>query len=198
MAPDVPSASMINSNVFAAMLLFCGILQPRQKMPGFWRRFMYNVSPFTYVVQALVGPLVHNKPVICAPDEFNILDPPEGQTCGEFLGTYLENNPGYLVNHDATENCQYCPFSVQDQVVEQFNVRWAQRWRNFGFMWAYIIFNLVAMCVCYYIARVKVWSLKSVLDIKGLFKKPRKERHEKDTTIFQEKPGDSERIKNST
>lgn len=61
MSPDVPSASMINSNLFAAMLLFCGILQPREKMPAFWRRLMYNVSPFTYVVQALVTPLVHNK-----------------------------------------------------------------------------------------------------------------------------------------
>ncbi|QLG70980.1 hypothetical protein HG535_0B00170 [Zygotorulaspora mrakii] len=198
MSPDVPSASMINSNIFAAMLLFCGILQPKEKMPAFWRRLMYNVSPFTYVVQALVGPLVHGKPVICASDEFNVMDPPEGQTCGEFLSTFMDNNPGYLVNHDDTQNCRYCPYSFQDEVVARFNVRWGQRWRNFGFMWAYIIFNLVAMCVCYYIARVKVWSLKSVLDIKGLFKKPRKERHEKDTTIFQEKPGDSERIKNST
>lgn len=194
LSPDVPSASMINSNLFAAMLLFCGILQPRQKMPGFWRRFMYNVSPFTYVVQALVGPLVHGKPVICSEHEFTVMDPPQGQNCGQYLETYMSNNPGYLTNHDATENCQFCPFTVQDQVVAQFNVKWDQRWRNFGFMWAYIIFNLFAMCACYYIMRVKVWSIGSVLNFKKWFNGPRKDRHEKDTTIFQQKPGDKEKI----
>lgn len=194
MSPDVPSASMINSNLFAAMLLFCGILQPREKMPAFWRRLMYNVSPFTYVVQALVTPLVHNKKVVCNPHEYNIMDPPSGKTCGEFLSTYMDNNTGYLVNPTATENCQYCPYTVQDQVVAKYNVKWDHRWRNFGFMWAYICFNIAAMLICYYIVRVKVWSLKSVLNFKKWFNGPRKERHEKDTNIFQTVPGDENKI----
>ncbi|SCW03574.1 LAFE_0G13476g1_1 [Lachancea fermentati] len=194
LSPDVPSASMINSNLFAAMLLFCGILQPRQKMPGFWRRFMYNVSPFTYVVQSLVTPLVHGKSVICEQHEYNIMDPPSGETCGTFLETYISNNSGYLSNPSATANCEYCPYSVQDQVVEQFNVKWAYRWRNFGFLWAYIIFNFFAMLVCYYYMRIKVWSLKSVLDFKSWFHGPRKDRHEKDTTIFEKKPGDEAKV----
>ena len=195
LSPDVPSASMINSNLFAAMLLFCGILQPREKMPGFWKRFMYNVSPFTYVVQALVAPLVHNKSVKCEPHELNIMDPPSGQNCGDFLKTYIANNTGYLINPDATANCEYCPYTVQDQVVEKFNVKWSYRWRNFGFLWAYICFNFGAMLVCYYVMRVKVWSLKSILDFKKWFNGPRKERHEKDTTIFQTQPGDEAKVK---
>ncbi|SCU91632.1 LAMI_0E06656g1_1 [Lachancea mirantina] len=195
LSPDVPSASMINSNLFAAMLLFCGILQPRQKMPGFWRRFMYNVSPFTYVVQSLVTPLVHGKPVICGEKEFNVMDPPKGQTCGDYLKTYISNNSGYLNNPNATSDCLYCPYVVQDQVVEQFNVKWDYRWRNFGFLWAYIGFNFVAMCVCYYYMRVKVWSIKGILDFKKWFHGPKKDRHEKDTTIFQQKPGDEAKVK---
>lgn len=66
MAPDVPSASMINSNIFAMMMLFCGILQPEHKMPGFWT-FMYKLSPFTYVVQSLTTSVVHGKKVECIP-----------------------------------------------------------------------------------------------------------------------------------
>ncbi|KAH3902153.1 uncharacterized protein SCDLUD_001966 [Saccharomycodes ludwigii] len=193
-SPDVPSASMINSNLFAAMLLFCGILQPRNKMPGFWRRFMYNVSPFTYVVQSLVAPLVHGKKVICSKNEFKVMDPPSGQTCGEFLDTYVNNNTGYLTNGDATAQCEYCPYSVQDQVVEQYNVKWDYRWRNFGFLWAYIAFNYFAMLICYYIMRVKVWSLKSVLDVKKWWSGPRKERHEAEKNIFKEKPGDKAKV----
>ncbi|KAI8381939.1 ATP-dependent permease PDR12 [Nakaseomyces glabratus] len=195
MSPDVPSASMINSNLFAAMLLFCGILQPKEKMPGFWRGLMYNVSPFTYVVQALVGPLVHDKKVVCNKNEFAIMDPPAGQTCGEYLRTYIGNNSGYLVNPQATSNCNYCPYSVQDEVVARFNVKWSYRWRNFGFMWVYICFNIFAMLSCYYIMRVKVWSLKSVLDFKKWFNGPRKDRHEKDKSIFEKKPGDEEKVK---
>ena len=93
------------------------------------------------------------------------------------------------------DSCEYCPYTVQDQVVEQFNVKWSYRWRNFGFLWAYICFNFGAMLVCYYVMRVKVWSLKSILDFKKWFNGPRKERHEKDTTIFQTQPGDEAKVK---
>ncbi|SJM88881.1 probable ATP-dependent permease PDR12 [Zygosaccharomyces bailii] len=192
-SPDVPSASMINSNVFAAMLLFCGILQPREKMPAFWRRLMYKCEPFTYVVQALATCLVHNKKVVCKPDEFNIMDPPSGQTCGTYLQRYKADNGGYLLNPDATSDCLYCPYTKQDDIVAIYNVHWAQRWRNFGFMWAYIIFNLVAMCLGYYVMRVKVWSLGGLLNIKSWIPK-KKDRHEKDTTIFQKKPGDDSKV----
>ncbi|OEJ83075.1 ATP-dependent permease PDR12 [Hanseniaspora osmophila] len=196
MAPDVPSASMINSNLFAMLLLFCGILQPFHKMPGFWT-FMYKVSPFTYVVQSLVSSIVHNKKVICNPHEFAILDPPQGQTCEQFLAFYRDENKGYIDNPDATDNCRYCPYTVSDQIVEQYGIRWDQRWRNFGLLWAYIVFNFVAMCVCYYIMRVKVWSVKGILDIKKWYHGPRKERHEPETNVFKEKAHDKKNVTKS-
>ncbi|CCE65505.1 hypothetical protein TPHA_0L01500 [Tetrapisispora phaffii CBS 4417] len=198
LSPDVPSASIINSNLFAAMLLFCGILQPREKMPGFWRGLMYNVSPFTYVVQALVTPLVHEKSLQCGEHEFNIMDPIAGQTCGEFLSTYIDNNGGYLTNPNATADCRYCAYTNQAAAVEKFNIKWDYRWRNFGFMWVYICFNIFIMLFSYYVMRVKVWSLKSVLDFKNWFHGPRKDRHEKDKSIFQEKPGDAEKVARDT
>ncbi|CCD25112.1 ATP-binding cassette multidrug transporter PDR12 NDAI_0E02950 [Naumovozyma dairenensis CBS 421] len=193
-SPDVPSASMINSNLFAAMLLFCGILQPKSKMPGFWW-FMYRTSPLTYVVEALVGPLVHGKKVICDPHELAVMDPPSGQNCGDYLNRYITDNTGYLLNPSATENCEYCPYSVQDEVVARFDVKWHHRWRDFGFMWIYICFNIFAMLACYYIMRVKVWSLKSVLDFKSWFNGPRKERHEADTNVFKATPADEQKVK---
>ncbi|CAI8503898.1 unnamed protein product [Hanseniaspora opuntiae] len=189
MAPDVPSASMINSNIFAMMMLFCGILQPEHKMPGFWT-FMYKLSPFTYVVQSLTTSVVHGKKVECIPHELRILDPPSGQTCGAFLSTYSKHHPGYLKNPDATSNCEYCPYNNQDQVVAEFGVHWDQRWRNFGFLWAYIIFNFVAMLLCYYIMRVKGIHIPDVKGIKKWFSSPRKERHEPEKNIFKEKPED--------
>ncbi|KAL6945070.1 ATP-binding cassette multidrug transporter pdr12 [Hanseniaspora vineae] len=188
-SPDVPSASMINSLLYSMLLLFCGILQPYHKMPGFWT-FMYKVSPLTYVVQSFVAPLVHGKKVICKANEFVMLDPPLGETCGKFLNLFSQKNPGYLENPDATKDCRYCPYSTQDEIVEQYGVKWDYRWRNFGLLWAYIAFNYMAMCVCYYFARVKVWNFRGILDLKKWYNGPRKERHEPDKNIFEAQPGD--------
>ncbi|VVT57379.1 uncharacterized protein SAPINGB_P005666 [Magnusiomyces paraingens] len=196
MSPNVPSASMINSMLFAALMLFCGILQPEQFMPGFWT-FMYKTSPFTYFVDSFVSPLVHKRKTICAPNEFLSFPPPEGMNCGSYLAAFMNESTttGYIQDSLATDLCQYCPFSVQDEVVAQFNVKWHHRWRNFGFFWVYIFFNFVAMLFCYWVFRVKVWNLKSILDFKTWFNGPHKDRHERDTTIFQTRPGDDKILK---
>ncbi|OWB74169.1 hypothetical protein B5S31_g3950 [[Candida] boidinii] len=194
MSPDVPSASMINSNLFASMLLFCGILNPKKYSPGFWS-FMYVASPFTYFVQAFVAPLVHNRELICTFDEYNIMDPPSGETCGTYLSTYVDNNGGYIANPDEDTQCKYCPYRLQSDVVLQYDIKWSYRWRNFGIAWIYIVFNFGAMLVGYYVVRVKVWDLKSVTDIKNWWS-PRKERHEKESNLFKPRPGD-EKIGNT-
>jgi ABC-type multidrug transport system ATPase subunit/ABC-type multidrug transport system permease subunit len=196
LSPNIPSASMINSMVFAALMLFCGILQPEQFMPGFWT-FMYKTSPFTYFVDSFVSPLIHGRVVRCTKDEYLTFPPPAGQTCETYMTDYMNNATfrGYLEVPSATDMCNYCPYNTQDEVVSQFHVSWHHRWRNFGFFWCFIIFNFAAMLLCYYIMRVKVWSLKSVLDFKKWFQGPHKDRHEKDTTIFQAQPGDDKILK---
>ncbi|OWB69880.1 hypothetical protein B5S30_g5316 [[Candida] boidinii] len=188
MSPDVPSASMINSNLFAMLLLFCGILNQKEYSPRFWV-FMYVASPFTYFVQAFVAPLVDNRTLKCAFSEYSIMDAPEGQTCGDFLAEYIDNKGGYVNNPNDTTDCKYCPYTMQSQVVERYDIKWSYRWRNFGIAWIYIVFNFGAMLAGYYIMRVKVWSFKAVIDIKNWYN-PRKERHEKESTLFKAQPGD--------
>ncbi|GMG26432.1 unnamed protein product [[Candida] boidinii] len=116
MSPDVPSASMINSNLFAMLLLFCGILNQKEFSPRFWV-FMYVASPFTYFVQAFVAPLVDNRKLECAFSEYSIMDAPEGQTCGDFLAEYIDNQGGYISNPADNVQCKYCPYTMQSQVV---------------------------------------------------------------------------------
>lgn len=193
-APDVPSASMINSNLFASMLLFCGILNPKKWSPKFWS-FMYVVSPFTYFVQAFVGAILHDRQLICAFDEYNIMDAPAGETCGSFLNTYIENNGGYIANPLDTVQCKYCPYTEQIQVVHQYGIHWDQHWRNFGIAFIYIFFNFGAMLAGYWLFRVYNFSISDLVNVKkwfGWLKKEQKrlDRHEKDTTIFAPKAGD--------
>ncbi|KAH3667916.1 hypothetical protein WICMUC_005129 [Wickerhamomyces mucosus] len=195
-SPNVPSAAMINSMVFAALMLFCGILQPERFMPGFWT-FMYKTSPFTYFVDSFVGALVHGRKIKCNTDEFLTFPPPSGQTCGSYMQDYMNSSTfsGYLEDPTATDICNYCQYSRQDEVVAQFDIKWEHRWRNFGFFWAYIIFNFIAMLLCYYIMRVKVWDVKSILNVKKWFAGPHKDKHESDTTIFKKQPGDEKLLK---
>ncbi len=194
-SPNVPSASIINSLLFPFQLLFCGILQPYSFMPGFWT-FMYKLSPFTYFVQSFVSPLVHGKTLVCKESEYNILTPPSGESCSSFLGDYIDREGGYLKYPDATDQCMYCPYTMQEEVMATYNVRWAYRWRNFGFSFAYIIFNVVAMLGCYYLVRVRVWNVKAILDVKNWFSGPRKERHEEPSKVFVPQPGDEKVLKN--
>lgn len=181
MSPDAPSAAVITSLLFSFMLSFCGVLQPVSQMPGFWT-FMYKVSPYTYVIQSLIGVTLHDRHVTCEEKEYSIFQPPAGQTCGEFAGTFLQTSGGYIRNMDATSNCGYCKYSVGDEFLATVGIKYSYRWRNIGFLCAYIVFNLFAMLFLYYLFRVKNWDVepKALTWFKNLIGKGKKEEEEEE------------------
>ncbi len=152
-APDLPSASVITSLLFNFMISFCGVFQYYSYMPSFWH-FMYRVSPYTYFVQSLVGDLLHDFKIDCSTKELAYFDPPNGGTCLEYAGAYVEQAKGKLINPEATQNCAYCRYSVGDDFLSFVNISFSQRWRNFGLGWVYIIFNIFAMLGLYWLLRV--------------------------------------------
>ncbi|ODV97096.1 hypothetical protein PACTADRAFT_48852 [Pachysolen tannophilus NRRL Y-2460] len=173
MSPDLPSANVLFSLFFNFIVSFCGVVQPEYLMVGFWT-FMYKISPFTYFVQTMVSLVLHDREVHCATDELSILQPPSGETCGSYLEEYLSSNYGYVSNPDATSDCGYCAYSVADQYLDIINIKYVYRWRNVGFYCAFILFNLSAMIICYYIFRVKKYSPVSL--VKPLISKVLKKR----------------------
>ncbi|KAH3677159.1 hypothetical protein WICPIJ_009028 [Wickerhamomyces pijperi] len=156
-APDLPSASVLTGLFLSFLISFCGVVQPYSLMPKFWT-FMYRVSPLTYFVQNLLSVLIHGKKVVCAADELSYLEPPQGQTCGEYLDPFLKAVSGYVTNPEATSQCGYCRYTVGDEYLLTVGVKFSYIWRNYGLFWVYIIFNLVAMCVLYYIFRVNNYN----------------------------------------
>lgn len=154
MSPNLPSANVIMGLILSMMIQFCGVTQPMNLMPGFWT-FMWKASPFTYFIQNLVAIVLHKKPVVCKEIELNYFDPPQGKTCGEYMSNFLKNAPGYISNPNATTNCAYCQVSVGDEYMTQRGVYYGNLWRNFGFYWAYIVFNMFAMVGIYYIFSVR-------------------------------------------
>jgi hypothetical protein len=61
---------------------------------------------------------------------------------------------GKLLNPDATSVCKYCRYSVSDQYLQTLNMSFDDRWRNFGFMCIYIVFNAALCFAFFYLTKV--------------------------------------------
>ncbi|KAF9435109.1 hypothetical protein BGZ76_006883 [Entomortierella beljakovae] len=140
--PNIRIAAMINPTVISILNLFCGVVMPYHLMPGFWRWWMYWVDPYTYIVEGIVTTQLNNVPVICGDSEYSIFYPPAGQSCYEYAGPFIESDPGYLRYPNATEFCEYCPYSVGQQYFEPMNMFHVHRWRNLAILIGYIGFNI--------------------------------------------------------
>lgn len=139
--------------LFMLCLIFCGVLATPDSMPGFWI-FMYRVSPFTYLVQGMLAASVANTAVVCASNELLTFQPLDGQTCGQYMSDYISMAGGYLTNENATSDCLFCTIGETNTFLETVSTSYGDRWRNFGILWAFIIFNIFAALGVYWLARV--------------------------------------------
>ncbi|KAL7273249.1 Multidrug resistance protein [Rhizina undulata] len=139
--------------LFSLTLMFCGVLATPEALPGFWI-FMYRLSPFTYLVSAMLSTGVANNVVKCSSIELVTFNPPSGQTCLEYMTPYISLAGGELSNPGATEQCQFCSITSTNTFLASVDITYDDRWRNFGLMCVYIIFNLFAAIGIYWLARV--------------------------------------------
>lgn len=114
---------------------------------------MYRVNPFTYVVEGFLGTSLANAPVTCANNEIVPIMAPENSTCEEYLRPMMEAAGGALIESNGSE-CMYCPMENTNQFLDSLNVSFSNRWRDFGFMWVYICFNIAAAFFFYWLVRV--------------------------------------------
>lgn len=116
---------------------------------------MYRVSPFTYIVSSVLSTGLAETDIVCSDIEELHLSPPlQNQTCQEFLGQYAQFTHGRILNPEATSNCRYCPAARTDDFLATISVRFDERWRNIGILFAYVGFNIVAGIFLYWLARV--------------------------------------------
>ena len=104
--------------------------------------------------------MLYGRPIECSQDEFSILNPPSGQTCGEYLQPYLTRAPGTLENPGARSDCRYCSLSSANQFLSGVDIYWTDRWRDFGLMWVYVFFNIGVTVWLYWFFRVRKSSGK--------------------------------------
>ncbi|RAK73142.1 pleiotropic drug resistance family ABC transporter [Aspergillus fijiensis CBS 313.89] len=139
--------------LFSLCLIFCGVLATPEAMPGFWI-FMYRVSPFTYLVSAMLSTGISGTKAVCESVEYLTFNPPNNQTCESYMKAYISVAGGYLEDPSATSNCQFCTISSTDTFLASVSSYFSDAWRNFGLMWVYIIFNIAAAVGIYWLARV--------------------------------------------
>lgn len=71
------------------------------------------------------------------------------------MAPFLKYGTGYVKNENATTNCAYCQYSVGDEYLAFISAPYSNLWRNFGFYFAYIFFNIFAMVGVYYLFHVR-------------------------------------------
>ncbi|KAF2769646.1 putative multidrug resistance ABC transporter [Teratosphaeria nubilosa] len=150
---DAETAGNIANLLFTMSLIFCGVLQTPDALPGFWI-FMYRVSPFTYLTEGMLSTGLANQEVYCADNEFVSFQPPSGQTCQQYMNAYISSEDGYLQNPNATSDCNYCTYNDSNSFLEGVAARYSNSWRDFGILWAYIIVNVFGAVFFYWLARV--------------------------------------------
>ena len=184
-APSFTVISNVLPFFFVMFSLFNGVVRPYSALPVFWRYWMYYVNPSTYWIGGVLAATMHGIPVECTVEETARFDSPPGQTCMDYAGAFAEAAKGHLLNPQATEDCQYCPFQVSDQYLASLNIQADEKWRDFGIFLAFCISNWMLVYFFIYCVRVRGWSfgLGTVFGIlgkgvdaikkpfKGLFKK---------------------------
>lgn len=139
--------------LFSLTLVFCGVLQSPTALPGFWI-FMYRVSPFTYLVNGMLSVAVANTDVVCAANEYLTFNTPAGETCAEYMAAYIALDGGYLEYPESTTDCRFCEIKETNVFLKSVSCSYSTRWRNFGIMWAFVVFNVCAALFLYWLARV--------------------------------------------
>ncbi|EER44595.1 multidrug resistance protein [Histoplasma capsulatum H143] len=141
--------------LFMLCLVFCGVLATKEALPGFWV-FLYRISPFTYLISAMLSTGFAGADIVCEPVEFLHFNPIANQTCEQYLAAFRESYPpkGYLENPLATSDCGFCIMQNTDTFLASIGSYYSDAWRNFGFMWVYIVFNIVGAVFIYWLTRV--------------------------------------------
>ncbi|KAH0536023.1 hypothetical protein FGG08_007090 [Glutinoglossum americanum] len=144
---------------FLFALIFCGILVGPSALPGFWI-FMYRLSPFTYLVSAVLSVGLANAPARCSDIELLHFEPVSNITCSSYMASYIQRAGGYIANPEATSDCSFCPISDTNTFLASISVDYSDRWRDFGLLWVYVTFNAAAAAVLYWLVRIPKRSIE--------------------------------------
>ncbi|RPD61629.1 pleiotropic drug resistance ABC transporter [Lentinus tigrinus ALCF2SS1-7] len=162
MSPTPEIAALVFTFLFSFVIIFNGVLQPYGQL-GWWQ-WMYHLSPYTYLIESILGQALGKLDIQCSSVELVTIEPPSGLSCAAYMDPFISVAGGYLANPNATSACQYCEFSSADAFLgNNFNIYDSHHWRDLGFFAAFVCFNVGWIYVGTYIFRIKKGSLFNFL-----------------------------------
>lgn len=153
MLESMAQASIVTPIPNTFLFLFAGLLSPAAAMVYFWRVWMYPLDPYHYFLEGFISTLFNGMQVQCIDQDFIKFTPTSGQNCGTYAASYIDVAHGYLKDPSATDVCEYCQYSSGAQFLNNFEWTMDNRWRDFGLMWAYYVFNVLVFVLFVYINR---------------------------------------------
>ncbi|KAL4872051.1 hypothetical protein BDV12DRAFT_162939 [Aspergillus spectabilis] len=159
-APSFTVISNVLPFFFVVTSLFNGVVRPYTDYPVFWKYWMYYVNPVTWWIRGAISAVFPSVSISCSTTESTHFNPPPGSTCSDYASNFVSNiaGVGYLVNPNASQDCQYCPYADGVEYMHTLNVKDNDKWRSFGIFLAFVIVNWLLVYFFIYTVRVKRWS----------------------------------------
>ena len=162
-SPNPMIASVLFSTFFSFVIIFCGVVQPPGQLPYFWRKWMFPLSPFTHIVEGMMGNALYLEKVRCSPEEFNQIVPPAGQSCQQYLRNFTSSLdqpavPGAGYYEEASGVCNFCSMRQGEDYLRSIELSSSNRFKDLGYLVAYIAFNYLVAYAMYYFFRVHRWK----------------------------------------
>lgn len=107
--PTLNAAFTANGFFFMFVNIFSGTLSPKPITPSGWKWY-YEVSPLWYLSEGVTSNALQDLQIRCDSSEASIFQPPNSTSCQEYAATFLRTASGYLLNPDATSDCEYCRY----------------------------------------------------------------------------------------
>ncbi|XMA19034.1 hypothetical protein WAI453_011825 [Rhynchosporium graminicola] len=171
-SPSVALASFFIPLFFMFVIAFCGIAVPFFALPSWWK-WMYHVTPFTYLLEAMLGLVIHKVPVVCSFDELALIQPPPMSSCADYMSGYIAQAGGYVLNMPSGY-CGYCQFANGDQFGVGFNVFQRNFWKDFTIFASFVMFNFVFIYACSWFYLQGYGQIKSYFGAAAAQKKQQK------------------------
>lgn len=117
---------------------------------------MYRVSPFTYFFSGVLSVGLANSHIVCSTEELLHFSPPSPLNCSSYLAPYIETSGGYLTPESmtSTTQCVFCSGNDTNVFLKGVSAEYRDRWRNLGIFGIYLLFNVGAAVVLFWLVRV--------------------------------------------
>ncbi|KAJ5629998.1 ATP-binding cassette transporter [Penicillium herquei] len=160
--PTTQAAQVATGFVWLVVNTFNGPLSPPPLTPRGWRWF-YNISPLYYFIEGIGTNAMHALDITCRSSELSVFNAPSSETCGSYAAAFFSqsNSTGYLVDENATGQCEYCSYATGDEYVKQYDFSYSQRGHNVGIFIGFILFNYTMTVVATYLIFIFKWRKRT-------------------------------------